>query len=206
VDRVRRGTHLPTVLEHLRAFLEARARAGLAGRVGVAVFTALAADTAGELAGIADAVAPLGVDALMVTDLNFPGNQSRSLHRALSPEGAAALDGVLRGALVRGLPVLSVHALEELGLPDRFRELLVLRGARLAERSPRHTHCRSPWQALPVAPDGTVTLCDCQPGVRLGNLLREPFSALWNGAAMRAHRRRMASDTPPPACASCPRY
>jgi MoaA/NifB/PqqE/SkfB family radical SAM enzyme/surfactin synthase thioesterase subunit len=206
VARARSGSRLETVLQNLSAFVEERRRAGREAQVGVAVFTALAADTAGELEGIVDAVAPLGVDALMVTDLNFPENQPRSLHRGLGPEGAARLDRTLRGALARGLPVLSVHGLEELALPERFREVLVLRGSELAARATRHAHCRSPWQTLPVGPDGAATLCDCQPGVPLGNVLREPLSAIWNGGVARAHRRRMRSDDPPPACLGCPRF
>jgi radical SAM protein with 4Fe4S-binding SPASM domain len=206
VARTRPGSRLETVLEHLRAFVEERRRAGREREVGVAVFSALAADTAGELQAIVDAVAPLGVDALMASDLNFPENEPRSLHRGLGLEAAARLDRTLRAALARGLPVLSVHALEELALADRFREHLLLRGAALAARSPRHAHCRSPWQTLPVGPDGEVTVCDCQPGARLGNVLRDPLSAIWNGEAMRAHRRRMRSEDPPPACRVCPRF
>ncbi|HEX9052031.1 MAG TPA: alpha/beta fold hydrolase, partial [Anaeromyxobacter sp.] len=204
VARVRPGARLETVLENLRAFAEARRGAGR--EVSLAVFTALGADTAGELAGIVDAVAPLGVDALMATDLNFPENAARSLHRALHPDDAAALDRALRAALARGLPVLSVHGLEELALEARFREFLLLRASALAARAPRHAHCRSPWQTLPVGPDGEATLCDCQPAARLGNVLRDPLDELWNGAPMRAHRRRMRSEDPPPACLGCPRF
>ncbi len=206
VARARPGSRLETVLGNLRAFVEERRRAGREREVGVAVFSALAADTAGELQGIVDAVAPLGVDALMATDLNFEENAPRSLHRGLGPEASARLDRTLRAALARGLPVLSVHGLEELSLPERFREQLLLRGGALAVRGARHGHCRSPWQTLPVGPDGEATLCDCQPGVRLGDVLREPLSAIWNGERARAHRRRMRSEDPPPACRACPRF
>lgn len=204
--RVRPGTDLEEVRKNLGGFLVERAGAGLESRVGVAVFTALSAPTAGELEGIVAALLPLPVDAIMLSDLNFPENEARSLYRGLSREGAARLDRVLRQALLSGLPVLSVLGLEELSLPERFREFLLLRGARLSERRSRHAHCCSPWQTLPVGPDGEVTLCDCQPRVRLGNVLEEPFSAIWNGPAMRAHRRRMRSADPPPACRACPRF
>lgn len=207
VARTRPGTDLPVVLANVKAFVEERRRAGREREMGVAVFSALAADTVGELAGIVDAVAPLGVDAMMLTDLNFVENAPRSLHRGpLTPEALAGLDRTLRGALARGLPILSVHALEELGLRERFREHLLLRGAELAARSPRHAHCRSPWQTLPVGPDGEATICDCQPGTTVGNVLREPLSAIWNGERLRAFRRRMVSDDPPPACLACPRF
>ena len=99
-----------------------------------------------------------------------------------------------------------MHGLEELALPERFREFLLLRASDLAARSRRHAHCRSPWQTLPVGPDGEATLCDCQPGVPVGNVLRDPLLRIWNGEPMRAHRRRMASEDPPAACLGCPRF
>jgi MoaA/NifB/PqqE/SkfB family radical SAM enzyme/pimeloyl-ACP methyl ester carboxylesterase len=206
VRRTRRGASVATVLANLREFLACRERAGLREAVPTSVFTALAADTVSELDRIVDAVAPLGVDALLLSDLNFPENQERSLHRGLSTAAAARLDGTLRQALVRGLPILSIHALEELGVPARFREFLLLRGAAAGARATRHEHCRSPWQSLPVGPDGEATLCDCQPTVRLGNVLREPLSSIWNGDVARTHRRRMRSAEPPPACRGCPRF
>ena len=206
VARARRGSKIETVLGNLRGFVEERRRAGREREVRVAVFTALAADGAGELQGIVDAIAPLGVDGLMATDLNFPENAPRSLHRGLGADAAAGLDRTLRAAVARGLPILSVHALEELAIPERFREFLLLRSADVAARSTRHAHCRSPWQSLPVGPDGEATLCDCQPAVRLGNVLADPLSAVWNGEIVRAHRRRMRSADPPPACLACPRF
>jgi MoaA/NifB/PqqE/SkfB family radical SAM enzyme len=206
VARTRRGSRLQTVLDHVREFAQERRRQGRERDVGLAVFSALAADTIGELKGIVDAVAPLGVDALMASDLNFAQNQPRSVHHGVGPDAAAGLDRTLRGTVARGLPVVSVHALEELALEERFREHLLLRTSDLAARSARHTHCHSPWQTLPVGPDGEASLCDCQPDVRLGNVLREPLSAIWNGEAARTHRRRMCSDDPPPACLVCPRF
>jgi MoaA/NifB/PqqE/SkfB family radical SAM enzyme len=204
VARTRRGADPDRILGNLRAFLEERSRSGRTA--GVSVFTALAADTVGELEAIVEAVAPLGVDALMASDLNFPENAARSLHRGLTPAAGHALDRTLRGSLARGLPIVSVQALEELDVPRRFREFLLLRGAHLAARSGRHLHCRSPWQTLPVDPGGEVTFCDCQPGLRLGNALREPFSAIWDGEAMRSRRRAMRSAEPPEACLACPRF
>jgi radical SAM protein with 4Fe4S-binding SPASM domain len=206
VARARRGSDLKRILGNLTAFAEESSRLASGRSVGVSVFTALAADTAAELDGIVEAVAPLGVDALMVSDLNFPENEERSLHRGLSPEAERGLDRTLRASLTRGLPVLSIEALEELDVPRRFREFLLLRGARLAARSRRHLRCRSPWQTLPVDPGGQVTFCDCQPGVTLGNVLREPFSAIWDGEKMRRMRRAMRSASPPAACLACPRF
>jgi MoaA/NifB/PqqE/SkfB family radical SAM enzyme/pimeloyl-ACP methyl ester carboxylesterase len=204
--RTRRGSDLPRILAHLGAFTAERARRGLAGTVGASVFTALGAETAGELPGILAAVRPLGVDAVMATDLNFPENAARSLHRTPAAAAAAALDGPLRASLAGGLPVLSVHGLEALDLPRRFRPHLLLRGAQLAARAAAHAHCASPWQNLPVDPAGEATLCDCQPGAPAGNLLSTPLSEVWNGSRMRRHRREMREANAPPACLACPRF
>jgi radical SAM protein with 4Fe4S-binding SPASM domain len=76
----------------------------------------------------------------------------------------------------------------------------------LNRRNPLHAACLSPWQTMPIDVAGTVTPCDCQPQAGIGNLRHQPFSEIWNGAAMQDFRRRMISDTPPTACRSCPRF
>ena len=43
----------------------------------------------------------------------------------------------------------------------------------------------SPWQTLAVDVDGNTSFCDCQPDAGIGNLLQKPFSAVWNGDAIR---------------------
>ncbi|MBN2427434.1 MAG: SPASM domain-containing protein [Deltaproteobacteria bacterium] len=54
--------------------------------------------------------------------------------------------------------------------------------------------------------DRGVCLCDCQPEPVAGSLKQESLASLWNGPAMREHRRRMVSQYPPRECMICPRF
>jgi MoaA/NifB/PqqE/SkfB family radical SAM enzyme/alpha-beta hydrolase superfamily lysophospholipase len=201
--RVRRGSRMPHILANIRGFMAERERQG--ARLGTSVFTALTAETVGELEAIVDFAAGVGIDALMASDLNFPVNQPRSVRAAFDDHAGRILRHALRQAAARRLPVLSVRGLEELDLQRRWPEFLMLRGEQLAERSTRHSHCLSPWQSIPVGVDGRLTICDCQPDAEVGNLHTTPLSEWWNGPTMTAHRRRMLSNDPPEACRDCPR-
>lgn len=202
--QLRPGGDLTLIRAHIRDFVAVNH--GLGKPVETAVFTALTAASAETFEALVDGVADLGVDAMMVSDLNFPANQSRSLHAGLTPEKAGAIRRGLKRALTRGLPLLSVRGLEEYALDIRFRDYLPTRAEGIAQRATRHGHCLSPWQTVPVNVAGQATVCDCQPEALLGNLLDTPLEAWWNGTAMVEHRRRMLSDNPPPDCLACPRF
>jgi MoaA/NifB/PqqE/SkfB family radical SAM enzyme/alpha-beta hydrolase superfamily lysophospholipase len=203
-ERVRLGSDMGLIGANIRGFMTERKRQD--AKLGTAVFTALTCETLDEFEAIIDFVADHGIDALMVTDLNFPANQPRSVHAAFTPEHAILLRKALKHAVARRLPVLSVWGLEEFALDTRYLDFLLLRGEQLAHRAARRTNCLSPWQSIPVNVDGNLTPCDCQPGTVIGNIHRIPLSDWWNGAAMTEQRRRMLGDDPPEACLACPRF
>lgn len=203
-DRVRVGSDMARISANIRGLIAERDRQGV--RLGTSAFTALCRETIGEFGAIVDFAADHGLDALMVSDLNFAANQERALNGHLTPEESAGLRAALRQAAARRLPVLSVLGLEEFGLETRPLDYLLLRGEPIAERSPSHRHCFSPWQTIPVNVDGDLTLCDCQPAAHIGNIHRQPLAEWWNGPTMINHRQRMLSDNPPEACLVCPRF
>jgi MoaA/NifB/PqqE/SkfB family radical SAM enzyme/esterase/lipase len=203
-ERVRLGSDIALIGRNIRGLIEEKQRQG--AKLATSAFTALTGETLGEFAAIVDFVADLGIDALMVSDLNFPTNQPRSVHRALTPAHARTLRQALKHALTRRLPVLSVWGLEEFALDARYLDYLLLRGEQLAHRSEQRTNCLSPWQTIPVDVEGNLSLCDCQPGAVLGNIHRTALTDWWNGPAMIEHRQRMLGDNPPEACRVCPRF
>jgi len=203
-ERIRPGSEMARFSENIGRFSATRRRLGVA--ISTAAFTALTGDTVVEFEAIVDFSAEHELDALMVSDLNFPSNQARSLHHTLSPEQRGTIRRALRRAAARRLPVLSVHGLEEFALDRQYLDYLLLRGENIAARATRHTHCLSPWQSIPVNVDGNLTLCDCQPEAVIGNIHHDGVGAWWNGHAMIRHRDRMLSDKPPEACLACPRF
>jgi MoaA/NifB/PqqE/SkfB family radical SAM enzyme/pimeloyl-ACP methyl ester carboxylesterase len=203
-DLVREGSDMERILTNIRSFI-ARAEAA-PRRISRAVFTAVSTDTVPHLEELVRTVATLGVNALMLSDLNFADNAPRSLWGGGRESADTELRHAVRTAFALGLPVLSVRGLEELGLPQRYHRHLLAPPSALLQRSPRRQHCYSPWQTLAVSVDGKVTVCDCQPDVRAGNLLQDPFTSIWQGPIFREQRRRMLGDLPPAACAICPRF
>ena len=202
--QVRAGTVLETALENMRTFCRLAAEGP--AKVGCAVFSAVSLDTAPHLGRLVATVAGLGVDVLMLSDLNFPENLPHALWQHVDPPLREMLRQAVRQAFALGLPVLSVRGLEAFALPVHYQEHLLVPPASLYQRSSTHSHCHSPWQTLPVAVDGTVTLCDCQSRQKVGNLLTEPFSHLWRHGPLAEHRARMLGPEPPEACAICPRF
>ena len=202
-SEVRPGTDFARVIDNIQGFRElSRASRPIA----TSVFSAVSTRTIGHLEELMDVVAGLGVHVVMLTDLNFKENVKDSLwHNADDRIARLVRKGVAR-AFRQQLPVLSVRGLEEFGLAKRYEKYLLLPPDSLAARSKERTWCCSPWQTVPISVTGEVTLCDCQPGVLLGNLLDQPLDGIWNGAIMQDHRRRMLGPDPPEACRICPRF
>jgi MoaA/NifB/PqqE/SkfB family radical SAM enzyme/pimeloyl-ACP methyl ester carboxylesterase len=198
---VRPGTELERVLAHIRSFTRLSA-----GRVSTAVFSAVSTKTAPRLPLLAETLSGLGIDAWMLSDLNFEWNVPQTLWRHRDSDSLLPLGRAVKIAFSRNLPALSVRGMEEFGIARRYREFLLYPPSVLSKRSTTHTWCLSPWQTLPVDVDGNVTLCDCQPEAFAGSLLQQSFSDIWNGAILRNHRRQMLETTPPKACRSCPRF
>jgi radical SAM protein with 4Fe4S-binding SPASM domain len=198
----RPGSRIDRILDHIRGFTEMAAPAGIA----TAVFSAVSAGTIHHLPELAAAVSSMGVQAWMLTDLNFDWNQSRALANGQDPGIELTIRRALRVAFARQMPVLSVQGLEEFALARRYRDFLLHPPSRLTRRHPVHSACLSPWQTVPIDVAGNVTRCDCQPQAEIGNLRRQPLADIWNGAAMQDWRSRMISDTPPAACRCCPRF
>jgi MoaA/NifB/PqqE/SkfB family radical SAM enzyme len=202
-DQLRKGTKPDRVLTNIRRFTElARSK----GAISTAVFTAVSMRTLPFLPALIEKVAGLGVHVMMLSDLNFRENSEFTVWKHADAEALAALRKSVLRAFERKLPVLSVRALEEFDLLDRYERFLLVPPDRLAQRSVRRTYCCSPWQTAVVGVDGRMTVCDCQPDLTAGNVFREPFSGIWNGPAMTGQRRRMLSDDPPEACRLCPRF
>ncbi len=202
-SEVRPGTDLARVMDNIQGFLEL---SGASRRIATSVFSAVSTRTIGHLEALMDLVAGLGVHVVMVTDLNFKENVKDSLcHHADDRIRRLVRKGVAQ-AFRKQLPVLSVRGLEEFGLAKRYEKYLLLPPDSLYTRSPQRAWCCSPWQTVPVSVTGDVTLCDCQPGVRLGNLLDQPLEGIWNGTIMQEHRQRMSGPEPPEACRICPRF
>jgi MoaA/NifB/PqqE/SkfB family radical SAM enzyme/alpha-beta hydrolase superfamily lysophospholipase len=203
-DSIRKGTDFSKVINNIGKFI--RISKSTDASVSTAVFSAVSTHTVTGLSRLIDCVSGLSVDALMLTDLNFEVNSGHSLWKNRNENIEALVRLAVFRAFAKGLPVLSVHGLEEFGLENRYRDFLLIPPDRLYRRSARRAHCLSPWQTIPIAVDGTVACCDCQPEFAIGNLLRNPFSGIWNGEAIKAHRTRMLGSDPPDACRICPRF
>lgn len=200
---VRQGTNFQQMIHNIKEFITI---AKNTGEISTAVFSAVSRDTVLHLNKLIDQVAELGVDVLMLSDINFKANLDHTLWQNQNE----ALEKTVKQAVAYGfsknLPILSVHGLEEFGLPTRYLEFLMIPPAQLYQRSTSRTWCLSPWQTIPIDVNGNITFCDCQPEAIMGNLFETPFSDLWNGAAFQNKRAAMLCSDPPTACKICPRF
>ncbi|MCU0662475.1 MAG: radical SAM protein [Myxococcota bacterium] len=203
------GAELGLLTENIRRFVEL-ARAGVTGRVkrtpSLTMFASLAGRLAKELGSIVDLAVSLGLDALMVSDLNFGANQDPSLAPAAQTDAERSIRSAIAKGRRMGLPIVGLRAIEEIGPSFRPKDVLLLSADKLWTRAAQHSHCLSPWQSLAVKVDGSVAVCDCRPGCLVGNVFEQPLSEVWNGQKMHRERAAMTSPEPPADCRICPRF
>lgn len=202
-DEVRAGSDLNRIFKNIKGFIQ---QAASFGPVSTAVFTAVSLKTVAHLKQLVDIVASFGVHVLMLTDLNFKQNLSDTLWHNAGEDITAAIRDAITGAFSKKLPVLSVHGLEEFGLRQRYRDFLLLSPDQLFRRPVTRKWCYSPWQTIAVDVSGNIAVCDCQPENLVGNILKQPFSDIWNGKLMIDYRKRMTGIDPPKVCMVCPRF
>ncbi|MCP3944559.1 MAG: alpha/beta fold hydrolase [Desulfobacteraceae bacterium] len=202
-QRLRSGTDLKKLIENIKEF--ALLADGIRP-ISKAVFSALSLTSLPYLEQLIDLVAELGVHVLMLSDLNFKENLNKSLWKNMDDAKAMQIKKAVGYSFSKGLPILSVHGLEEFGLRQRYMQFLPVPPSKLYKRSQTHTSCLSPWQTIPVNVKGDVAICDCQPEKIIGNLFSDPFSDIWNGRMMKTYRRQMTGQSPAQSCRICPRF
>ncbi len=77
-------------------------------------------------------------------------------------------------------------------------------------RKPEHWRtCRRPWEGSVVMANGDVVPCcistftGSRSDIVMGNVLRDGWPRVWDGAAYRDQRARMSEGEPPPHCVRC---
>jgi radical SAM protein with 4Fe4S-binding SPASM domain len=68
---------------------------------------------------------------------------------------------------------------------------------------PSNRACRFPWQAVCVYANGDLSPCPDFPDFVVGNVLRQPFPEIWNGAPFRKFRTELRKRGRFPICTSC---
>ncbi len=202
--KLRYGTDVEKVVRNIKQFTSLCKVSGR--QISKAVFSALSLMSLPSLEKLTDLVSELGVDVLMLSDLNFSHNAKECLWQNMDTSKLKKINTAIGRAFTNNLPVLSVHGLEEFGLRHRYKDFLAVPVSKLYKRSKSHQHCLSPWQTIPVNVDGDITICDCQPEKKIGNLFSDSFSSIWNGNMLKHHRQKMMEKTPPSACQCCPRF
>ena len=200
---VREGTDINKVLENIKNFIKT---ADAARTMAKAVFTALSTENISYFNDLINIISTLGIDVMMLTDLNFKENVNKTIWKNVDDKIVKSIRNTIKQAFLKKLPILSVHALEEFGLRSRYRDFLLLPPDQLYHRSKKRKYCFSPWQTVPVDVEGNITMCDCQPENRVGNILADPFNEIWLGEKMTDYRHRMLSNNPPESCKICPRF
>jgi MoaA/NifB/PqqE/SkfB family radical SAM enzyme len=178
--RIRPGASLSKLQGNIRKFVEIRAELGLA-RPHVGIMAITMKDSIEGMAGVVEAAARLGVDALTIKGLNT------------GP--APDLEVAQLASHVERLRQTAAHY-------PRLAFTIA------CEPDHQTLHCRWPWTAAYVTAEGDVTPCCNCPDARVlsfGNLNVTPFASVWNSASYRRFRRELRGGVPE-ICRTCPDY
>ncbi len=201
-QEIRKGSNISKILENINAFLTLDGSEDLR----TAVFTAISKQSLSSLEKTIEDICKLNIQAIVLSDLNFEDNIEQSVNRNMTDKNYETIKNAILTAYRNGKPVINSRAIEEFGIENRIRDFLIKTPEQIFEKSTKHTWCLSPWQTLPVLVNGDITVCDCQPETRTGNILKDNLDEIWNSQQFQMQRKGMISEHPIKACKSCPRF
>ncbi|MCC7487981.1 MAG: radical SAM protein [Burkholderiales bacterium] len=160
-----------------------------------------------------DAVAPLPVDRINFTNMNFVSAEMARAHNLKWGKKYAATVNCLSEEV-------APHLVDTAVLAEQFRRVKAKGGGRVAlmpdfskEELDRYYHrpmefmgkvpCMSTWYIAQIMADGEVIPYTRCYHVPLGNINRQTFAEIWNGEQARAWRRDLRRHGRFPACTRC---
>ncbi len=187
-EQIRAGSSFERVTENIGRYV--RARGGAPSPI-LAAWTIVTRDNVGELPGIVELSASLGLDHLTIQTFLSDWGKNEMQDRT--------------GPVRVGLESERLRAsLEEASARARragLRMEIVSHDYYSSERP-----CRWPWTSAYIAANGDVVPCciiaDADT-VCMGNLFERDFASIWNGAAYRELRRRIRDNDLPEYCKGC---
>jgi len=185
-ERIRVGSSFDQVCANIRELARLR---GASNYPALAVRATLTRDNLHELADIVALVADLGVRDLAVQPSLT--DRARPEMRPYIEAASVADDPDLRSRLAEARRLAQ----------QRGAKLSVMRRGAWARRN-----CHWPWVSAFIAATGDVVPCcviSDPDTVKMGNAFEELFGAIWNGAAYRELRQRIADRDPPEFCRGC---
>ena len=201
-DKLRNGTDFALTVKNIKDFVSMNGNSDLS----IAAFGVLSITSLPYIESLFGLVSDLGIKVLMLTDLNFEYNIGSGLWKNIKKEDEERIRKAVKYAFSKNLIVLGVRGLESFGLNSLYHNYLLLPPDQLYKRSIKHSFCYSPWQTVPVDVDGNISICDCMPTEKAGNLFEIPFSKIWNGEKMMEHRRNMLKNRFNESCRICARF
>jgi MoaA/NifB/PqqE/SkfB family radical SAM enzyme len=189
-DAIRTGAAFERVVSNLRRVAELRRVRSLDLRLGVSCV--VTRTNLGELEDLAVLSAQLGLDWVKFDELVPVSGLAPDLASAAASDASTA---AVRRAVARAQQ-LGLHAVDHTLARTFWRCRLeaspehaeFLAADEFANRTEIHP-CRVAWEHVCVAANGDVRLGDLF-GPLLGNLAEQDLTAIWNGPAVRAERRR----------------
>ena len=186
-EAIRAGSRFAKIRRNLERLMAMR---GEKGGLEVSAWTLLTKQNLHELPDIVRRVHGLGVRYMTVQTSITDWGKAEMAGRS----GAARLEDLeaARAQITRARAVA-----KQLGVEIQVHE---------ADHFSRERPCHWPWTSAYIASNGDVVPCcilaDADT-MRMGNVLEQPFSRIWNGAAYRSLRRRLGRHDLPEACRGC---
>jgi MoaA/NifB/PqqE/SkfB family radical SAM enzyme len=202
---IRGKNYFDRILRNVRAFRELQEREGH-GNPRVSAWLTGLKETIRELPAFVKVAAEIGVkevylQRLVYFDENAIGHArpDQALFERMTREEASYLKEAEALANSLGLSFSASGAATEPGL-----------SLKKAEGDSPWSLCRRPWTLMYFTANGRALPCCIAPFSQrgyehytLGDATQQSLREIWNGAAYRAFRAALKSDSPPKACASC---
>lgn len=204
-ERLRNGADLRRIIHNIRGFMEVKKNT--APDMTANIFLVLQQETITGLGDVARFAAEVGIPALVISELNFLENHSKSI---FTEENQSELEKALIEEMHRvascGVVLLGPNILDEVVPETDWPAVRITEPRQMfKEMSKGRKRCLAPWRTLAVRVDGKVNFCNCTPASLAGTLGEGNFEKIWWNVAYQDFRRRLYYGPVPEECRICPR-
>lgn len=171
-----------------------------------------------ELPALVREVRAAGADSIILCKVSYATERLGQAHDQVFQElfqiTPTSWKGFVRPEGMDGAAKMKA-AVEQLRADPEYRDFIVWENGRWRPEDfsryysnptytgPADRACRFPWDSVCIYPNGDMSPCPDFPDYVVGNVTRESFSQIWNGASFRQFRKVLAERGRFPICSIC---
>ncbi|WP_136809440.1 radical SAM protein [Desulfosediminicola flagellatus] len=201
----REGADLTIILDNIREFMALRKSEG--STMTASIFSVLQADTLPGLGALAKFARSVNIPAIVISDLNFMENSSKSIRSDINRE--TVLTKILeqmREVAKQGIVLLGPNILDSVNMAEDWPTSILKKPEQIIKKiHSKHRYCLAPLRTLVVRVDGDTNYCNCTPETSAGNITSRPVEEIWWDEGLQNFRNNLFFGPVPDCCQICPR-